>query len=128
MQRMWIGLGGLTGCAAVAVAAVLAHAVPDISPAARRAAESGLQMQGWHTLAMIGAALWAPRGSVRSWYVAQGAAAAFFVGMLMFCGATYSVGLAGVSLGVVAPIGGTLLMLGWLLLTVSALIPPGRRR
>jgi uncharacterized membrane protein YgdD (TMEM256/DUF423 family) len=127
MQRMWIGLGGLTGCTAVAMAAVLAHAVPDIAPAARRAAESGLQMQGWHTLAMMAAALWAPRGSVRSWYVAQAAAAAFFIGMLMFCGATYSVGLAGVSLGVVAPIGGTLLMLGWLLLTVSALIPPGRR-
>lgn len=128
MQRLWIGLAGLTGCAAVAMGAVLAHAVPDISPAARRAAESGLQMQGWHTLAMMGAALWAPRGSVRSWYIAQGAAAAFFVGMLLFCGATYSFGLAGVSLGVVAPTGGFLLMLGWLLLTVSAVLPPSGRR
>jgi uncharacterized membrane protein YgdD (TMEM256/DUF423 family) len=122
MQRLWIGLGGLTGCSAVAMAAVLAHAVPDIAPAARRAAESGLQMQGWHTLAMIAAALWAPRGSVRSWYIAQAAAATFFVGMLMFCGAVYSLGLAGVSLGVVAPAGGFLLMAGWLLLTVSAVV------
>jgi uncharacterized membrane protein YgdD (TMEM256/DUF423 family) len=43
------------------------------------------------------------------------------LGMLLFCGAVYSLGIAGVSLGRVAPTGGTLLMLGWLLLGASAL-------
>jgi uncharacterized membrane protein YgdD (TMEM256/DUF423 family) len=39
----------------------------------------------------------------------------------LFCGAIYRVGLAGVSMGLVAPTGGVLLMIGWLLLGVSAL-------
>jgi uncharacterized membrane protein YgdD (TMEM256/DUF423 family) len=43
------------------------------------------------------------------------------IGMLLFCGAVYSLGLAGVSLGLMAPTGGMLLMLGWLLLGASAL-------
>ena len=40
--------------------------------------------------------------------------------MLLFCGALYWHGLTGVSLGSIAPTGGTLLMLGWLLLGASA--------
>jgi uncharacterized membrane protein YgdD (TMEM256/DUF423 family) len=41
--------------------------------------------------------------------------------MLLFCGSVYSLGLAGVSLGVVAPAGGITLMLGWLLVGASGL-------
>jgi len=74
-------------------------------------------MQGWHALALLGAGLWAARGG----RLADAAAAAFVIGMLLFCGAVYARGLAGVSLGVVAPTGGTFLMLGWLLLGASAL-------
>ncbi len=38
------------------------------------------------------------------------------MGTLLFCAAVYAFGLAGVSLDAVAPTGGILLMLGWLLL------------
>lgn len=41
--------------------------------------------------------------------------------MVLFCGAVYAQGFTGTSLGPVAPTGGTLLMLGWLLLGLSAL-------
>jgi uncharacterized membrane protein YgdD (TMEM256/DUF423 family) len=92
-----------------------AHGIGD--PAARHIVDSGVRMQGWHALALLGAALWAPRGG----WLAHAAAAAFVLGMLLFCGAVYSLGIAGVSLGRVAPTGGTLLMLGWLLLGASAL-------
>jgi uncharacterized membrane protein YgdD (TMEM256/DUF423 family) len=114
MQRLWIALAALFGLTAVAMAAYAAHGIHD--PDASRIAASGIQMQGWHALALLGTALWLPRGG----WPGQAAAAAFALGTVLFCGAVYSLALAGISLGPVAPAGGTILMLGWLLLGVSA--------
>ena len=114
MQRVWIGLGGLVGFLAVAMAAVAAHVV---APASHGIVANGVQMQGWHALALFGTGLWAPRGG----RLADAAGFAFTLGILLFCGAVYSLALGGVSLGPVAPAGGTLLMIGWLLLGASAL-------
>jgi uncharacterized membrane protein YgdD (TMEM256/DUF423 family) len=115
LQRTWIILGALAGFGAVAMAAVAAHGTTD--PTALRIVSSGVQMQGWHALALIGVALWAPNGG----RLAHAAGAAFIVGLILFCGAVYAHGLAGISLGIIAPTGGTLLMLGWLVLGASAL-------
>ncbi len=117
MFRLWIGLGGLLGAAAVGMAAAAAHAMAGLPPAALRAVESGVQIQGWHALALVACGLWARhRGGLAHW-----AAAAFAVGTVLFCTAVYLFGLSGVSLNAVAPAGGLLLMLGWLLLAASAL-------
>jgi uncharacterized membrane protein YgdD (TMEM256/DUF423 family) len=115
MQRLWIGLGSLAGFGAVAMAAFAAHGIGDAN--AVRIVSSGVQMQGWHALALLATGLWAPRGG----WLAQAAGVAFAVGLVLFCGAVYSVGLTGVSWGILAPTGGILLMLGWLLLGASAL-------
>jgi uncharacterized membrane protein YgdD (TMEM256/DUF423 family) len=122
VQRLWVGVGALAGFGAVAMAAVAAHAPGahdpgGLTPAAQRMVQSAIEMQGWHALALIGTGLWVPRGGV----LANLAGAAFALGMLLFCGAVYALALAGVSLGVVAPIGGTVCMAGWLLLALSAL-------
>jgi uncharacterized membrane protein YgdD (TMEM256/DUF423 family) len=101
------------------MSAYVAHGLAGIDPATRHVVESGVQMQGWHALALLGTGLWAPRGG----WLADLAGAAFTVGMLLFCGALYILGVQGMSLGVVAPTGGMLLMLGWLLLAISALFP-----
>lgn len=115
MQRVWIGIGGLAGFGAVAMAAFAAHGVSD--PGAARIVASGVQMQGWHALALLGTGLWAPRGG----RLADAAGLCFALGLLLFCAAVYAHGLTGVSWGMVAPIGGTLLMIGWLALAASAL-------
>jgi uncharacterized membrane protein YgdD (TMEM256/DUF423 family) len=115
MQRLWIILGSLAGCGAVAMAAFAAHGIAD--PSALRVVSSGVQMQGWHALALLGVGLWAPRGG----WLAHAAGAAFAVGLVLFCGSVYALGLAGMSWGLLAPTGGILLMLGWLLLGASAL-------
>jgi uncharacterized membrane protein YgdD (TMEM256/DUF423 family) len=99
----------------VAMAAFAAHGIAD--PTAQRIVNSGVQMQGWHALALLGTALWAPRGGM----LAHVAGLAFTMGTVLFCGAVYSLGLAGISWGILAPTGGILLMLGWLLLGASAL-------
>ena len=114
MQRLWIAIAGLTGFTAVAMAAFTAHGISD--PDAQRIAASGVQMQGWHALALFGTALWIPRGG----RLANAAGAAFTVGTILFSGALYTHALTGHSLGPVAPTGGTLLMIGWLLLAASA--------
>jgi uncharacterized membrane protein YgdD (TMEM256/DUF423 family) len=124
MQRIWIALGSLAGLGAVAMSAVLAHGLGSLDPAAMRAVASGVQMQGWHALALLAAALWSPRGGG----LAHAAALAFVVGTVLFCGAVYGRGLTGIGLGPIAPTGGIILMLGWLLLGLSGLrgheLPP----
>jgi uncharacterized membrane protein YgdD (TMEM256/DUF423 family) len=115
MQRIWIGLGSLSGLGAVAMAAFAAHGIANDT--SLRIVSSGVQMQGWHALALLGIGRWAPRGG----RLADAAGAAFAVGLVLFCGAVYSLALARVSWGLLAPVGGILLMIGWVLLGASAL-------
>ena len=115
MSRVWIALGSLAGLLTVAMAAVVAHAIPDDT--ARRIAHSGVEMQAWHALALLGVGLWAPRGG----RLADLAGAAFVLGLLAFCGAVYALAFAGLHAGPLAPTGGFLLMAGWALLGLSAL-------
>jgi uncharacterized membrane protein YgdD (TMEM256/DUF423 family) len=117
MERLWIALGALAGFGAVAMAAVGAHALAGLPGPALAAIRSGIEMQGWHALALLGVGLWTRRGG----WLADAAGIAFVIGLLLFCGGVYFHGLVGVSLGRIAPTGGTLLMIGWLLLFASAL-------
>ena len=118
MQRTWIGLGALAGLGAVAMAAVAAHLVPDSAdPRAGAMLRDAIQMQGWHALALLACGLWTDRGG----RLADLAGAAFAVGLLLFCGAVYALALSGMRVPLLAPVGGSLLMLGWALLAGSAL-------
>ncbi|HUB11834.1 MAG TPA: DUF423 domain-containing protein [Acetobacteraceae bacterium] len=117
MGRLWIALGALAGLLAVGLAALAAHGLASIGAARMNMLHNALQMQGWHALALLFCGLWAPRGG----RLADAAGAAFAMGLLLFCGAVDSLAIGGVSLGLLAPIGGTLLMLGWALLLASAL-------
>jgi uncharacterized membrane protein YgdD (TMEM256/DUF423 family) len=99
------------------MAAVAAHAVADDT--ARDIVRSGVQMQGWHALALLGTGLWAPRGG----RFCHAAGLAFVLGTVAFCGAVYALAFAGIHAGPLAPIGGTLLMLGWAFLGISAIRP-----
>ncbi len=121
MQRVWIGIGGVLGMGAVAMAAAAAHALHGLTPAALGAVQSGVQIQGWHALALVGCGAWVERRGGLARTLANAAGAAFTLGTLLFCAAVYAFGLAGVSLDAVAPAGGLLLMAGWLLLAASAL-------
>lgn len=116
--RLWIALGGLAGLLAVAAAAGAAHALPGrLDEAGLRAVDRAVQMQGWHALALVGVGAWGARGG----RLAHLAGACFALGTVLFCGGVYASVLGGPRLGPVAPLGGTVLMLGWLLLGASAL-------
>lgn len=118
MERWLVTLGAVQGFLAVVAAAAAAHlAAGRLDAGGMRAVDAAVQLQGWHALAVVACGLWAARGGT----LAGWAGAAFLVGSLLFCGAAWMSGAAGVSLGPVAPAGGLLLMLGWLLLAASAL-------
>lgn len=123
MQRLWMAIGALAGLSAVAMAALTAHGLEGLDPAAQQMVRSALEMHGWHALVLLACGLWAPRGG----RLADAAGAAFTTGLVAFCGAVYSLALDGIRLPLVAPIGGTLLMVGWLLLCLSILLPARNR-
>jgi uncharacterized membrane protein YgdD (TMEM256/DUF423 family) len=116
MERLWIGLGALTGLLAVAMAALAAHGLQAIGPVRLEMARNALQMQGWHALALLACGLWAPRGG----RLVHWAGVAFAAGLVLFCSGVYGLALGGWPFGMLAPVGGTLLMLGWMLLGASA--------
>lgn len=122
MHRLWIALGALAGLAAVALSAWSAHAAPGVLDPFRLAMlHTALEMLGWHGLALLGTGLWAQRRGGRLAHLAAGALA---LGVLLFSGAMVTRALAGVSLGLVAPAGGMLMLIGWALLALSAVVPP----
>lgn len=116
MPRLWIGLGSLAGSTAVAMAALAAHGLAWLDPPALQMVRNTIEMHGWHALALLACGLWAPRGG----RLVDAAAAAFALGILLFCGAVYALALAQLRLAMLAPIGGTLLILGWILFGLSA--------
>ena len=121
--RVWMVLGAVAGGTAVAMAAVSAHALPSrLTPRALAGVQGAVQMQGWHALALVLVGLWLLRAGPRAAAVGNVAGACFAVGVLLFCGAVYAGDLAGVRFGPVAPVGGVLLMAGWVLLGVSVLL------
>ncbi len=118
MERTWIGLGSVVGLAAVGMAALAAHGLDALGPARLLMVRNAVQIQGWHALALLGCGLWSGRGGGA---LANAAGVAFLGGVVLFCGSVYVLAITGAPVGVVAPVGGTLLMIGWALLGLSAL-------
>jgi len=81
LDRLWIVLGALTGLTGVAMAALAAHGLSWLDPAALRMVNSAVQVQGWHAPALVLAGVWARRGGG----FAHLAGAAFALGTLLFC-------------------------------------------
>ncbi len=111
-------IGALLAAIAVALAAWHAHGLrTQLDEAAYLAFGRGLQQQMFAALALLGAALW-ERAAPSLWIRLAGLGLA--LGALLFCGDVYLGALSGEALGV-APMGGTTLILAWLLFAVAAL-------
>lgn len=118
MHRTWLASGALAGALAVVLSAWLAHGAPARLGAAQLGmAQNAATMLGWHALALLATGLWAERRAGRLPHLAGGA---FALGLLLFCGGVLGA-VAGVRLGPVAPVGGSLLIGGWALLLAAAL-------
>ncbi len=122
MQRLLLFLAGANGALAVLALAVAAHGFQGTADDLARITRAA-EFQLWHALALLGLAALkdrSPRFSALS-------ATAVQLGILFFSGSLYWLGL-GQSLGSlvwITPLGGTLLIAGWLFLALAGLF--GRR-
>jgi uncharacterized membrane protein YgdD (TMEM256/DUF423 family) len=117
MARVWVAIGAIFGLTTVAMAAYQAH---GLAGSAASSVASAVQMQGLHALALLCVALLAER---RGGVVVHFAGLAFTLGVILFCGTVYSGAIPVIEflhIGRLAPIGGTILMVGWVLVFISA--------
>lgn len=111
MSRPLAALAALNGLLAVAVGAFGAHAVADAQAKAWIA--TGATYGLGHAAAAFAVM---ERSRAAAWTMSAGA--------LLFAGALYVLGLTGQRwLGMVAPVGGTLMMAGWAILLWRTLRP-----
>jgi uncharacterized membrane protein YgdD (TMEM256/DUF423 family) len=119
MDRVFFGLGALSGMIGVAAGAFGAHALRErLAPDLLAVFETAARYQMYHALALLAVA-WATSrwpGSTAVW-----AGWLFAAGTLIFSGSLYALALTGIRwLGAVTPIGGLCLLAGWLCLALAA--------
>jgi uncharacterized membrane protein YgdD (TMEM256/DUF423 family) len=115
MDRLFLMLGGLLGATGVAAGAFGAHALKArLAPDLLAVFEVGARYQLIHALAILAAAWAVHRAPSRA---ARAAGWLLAGGTLLFSGSLYALALTGArGLGAVTPVGGVLLILGWLAL------------
>jgi uncharacterized membrane protein YgdD (TMEM256/DUF423 family) len=108
----WTLAGGLIGFLGVAAGAFGAHGLQSVLTAARlETLEVAVRYQMYHALALV----------LAGWLGATGAAWCFFAGTAVFSGSLYLlVATEQRWLGAVTPIGGLMLLVGWLLLALHS--------
>jgi uncharacterized membrane protein YgdD (TMEM256/DUF423 family) len=124
---VWWVAAGILGGLAVVIGAFGAHGLQGASrnwPEENRTRrlenwETGARYHMYHALALAGVGWLAASGAGR-WATASGCC--FLGGLLLFSGALYAYTLTGQRFwGAIAPIGGSLLILGWICWTCAAL-------
>ncbi len=119
-----IVLGAALAGAAVALGAFGAHGLEArLSERALAIWQTGVQYQFVHALGiLLVAALW--ERVHPGWGLA--AVIAMTLGVLLFSGSLYALALGAPRwLGAVAPIGGTLFIVSWIMLAIAAIFRPG---
>jgi len=119
MDRFFVALGAVLAAVAVAAGAFGAHVLEQrLTPERLATFELAARYQMYHALALLLVG-WA---STR-WPGGATAAAGwlFVVGVLIFCGTVYALGLGAPRwFGAITPIGGVSFIAGWLLLAWAA--------
>lgn len=118
-HRPALVLGALLGGTAVVLGALGSHTLFDEGSAAKlvNAWDVGVRYQAWHALALLALASLGPRfaGGALLW--------CFGLGVVAFSGSLYGLALEALpsGLGLITPLGGLLLIAGWVLLLVRSL-------
>jgi len=114
-MNIWILLAGVNAALAVGAGAYGWHALGD-TPDIRDIFMMGSQYQMWHALGMLAVGLVIHRTPSRALHLAG---VDFQLGIILFSGTLYSFGgLSIVPIEGAAPLGGGLMILGWLILGV----------
>jgi uncharacterized membrane protein YgdD (TMEM256/DUF423 family) len=119
--RVLILLGAVAGLLAVIGGALGSHALRQSLPPARLATiGTAVGYQMYHALALLAIGGLQHSSAANPWFARAGACMAG--GIFLFCGSLWLIGLLEWrAVGTVAPVGGFLFMLGWVLVAVGAL-------
>ena len=112
--------GGLLGLSSVLLGAFGAHGLRNLVSAASISSwQTGVSYQMFHALALLIIGLWLRQGGAK---LLNWAAILFCLGVLTFSGSIYLLVLFQISwIGPITPLGGLLLIAGWLCLCLAAL-------
>jgi uncharacterized membrane protein YgdD (TMEM256/DUF423 family) len=121
MNKFFLITGSVLGLLGVAIGAFGAHALKAMLEAAGRADtfETGVRYMFYHAIALVLVGILSKEfpGNTINW-----SGNAFLLGTLIFSGSLFLICFTGINVfGAVAPIGGTLLVIGWALLFWSVL-------
>jgi uncharacterized membrane protein YgdD (TMEM256/DUF423 family) len=120
---LFIAFAGISGLTATSMAAFARHGLDAATDAHRiELVTTGVHLDYVHSLAMLGVAALAGLGRLNNGW-ATAAQWLFLAGGMLFAGTLYLLGLgAPEALGTSVPIGGLAYILGWVALTVAALL------
>ena len=120
MSRNYLALGAISAGLGVVLGAFAAHALKTrIEPQALAIFEVAVRYQMYHALALVAIGMLSARHPDRrlDW-----SGALFVAGTVLFSGSLYLLTLAGTKgIGLVTPLGGVMLIAGWLVLAGAAL-------
>lgn len=118
MLRIFLMLAAFFGFTGVALGAFAAHGLKSrLTPEYLAVFQTGVHYQMLHALALLGVALLSVQVGAA---LVKWAGWAFAVGILLFSGSLYLLTLAGLSVGIITPIGGLFFLIGWALLLAAA--------
>ena len=123
MDRIFIAIGAVSGCLAVAAGAFGAHALrARLGADMLDVVQTGVTYQMYHALALIGVGILLARFSSdgSAWLSVSGWL--FLAGSILFSGSLYLLALSGTPwLGAITPLGGVAFLVGWLALAIGVL-------
>ncbi|QEH37785.1 hypothetical protein OJF2_63760 [Aquisphaera giovannonii] len=126
-EGFWVQVGAAWGFLAVAMGAFGAHGLKGRLEETGQLAnfQTGAQYHMYSALAIVAVGLLALSG--RSGAAASASGWAFLLGSAIFSGSLYLLGVTGLRwLGAITPIGGVLLLAGWVALAVAAGSPQAK--
>jgi uncharacterized membrane protein YgdD (TMEM256/DUF423 family) len=116
MNKLFLQAGSLLGAVGVMIGAFGAHALKPMLTANGRfeTFETGVRYQFYHAIALVLIGILAKHIPSKT---LSYSGYCILAGVLIFSGALYTICFTGLNVfGAVAPIGGTLLVIGWLLM------------
>ncbi|MFN3852343.1 MAG: DUF423 domain-containing protein [Spirosomataceae bacterium] len=116
MNKFLIQSGAILGALGVALGAFGAHALKDMLTASNRldTFETAVKYQFYHALALILVGILSQNFTVKTMNYSG---LSMLIGTIIFSGSLYLICFTGIkAFGAIAPIGGTLMIVGWLLL------------
>ncbi len=119
-MKKYLVIAAFFGCTAIVLGAFGAHALKNIlSESALTSFETGVKYQMYHALALL---FVNSSTKISAKKIAQ-ISAMFVLGVLLFSGSIYAIsfGIEAKSIWFITPLGGTILIIGWVLMLFNFL-------